>query len=690
MKRTLLLEIGAEEIPSAPLYKAIKQLEKKTAAALQSARLEFGDVYASGTPRRLAVMVSDVADAQSDLDEKAKGPSVAHAFDDEGAPTKAALGFARSRGVDVADLVRDEVDGQEYLFAVVREEGRPALEVLPEVLAGLISEIEWPKAMRWGSGSVRFSRPIRWLVCLLGDDVVPVEHAGLVADRHSRGHRLLAPGPVEISVAAQYGRALGRAKVMVDLVERTALVRQAVETAAAQARAKPVIHDTTFDEVVNLVEWPTPAFGRFDEEYLDVPREILESAMESHQRYFPLEDDAGELIAAFGVVHNGDPARTQEIVKGHERVIRARLADAKFFVDEDLSRPLEEYVHRLDSIVFQERLGTVAARVERIEALVSALAAQAGAEADETVWAERAAHLCKADLVTSAVVEFPTLQGVMGRHYALASGEAPQVAEAVVEHYRPRFAGDDPPASLAGALVSIADKLDTMVGVFAIGMPPTGSADPYALRRGAIGILNVIIDRDMRLGLDEAIASALAGYTDTIDGLEVQQTGTAVKEYILARMETVLKDLGHAYDTIGAVLASAGDDPADAAARARALTAVRGESTIEDVSVAFARAKNLGDPSLGTGADRALMGDEEAALADALDAAAAQADVAMAAGDFPAMLVLLAGLRGPIDAFFDAVLVMDEDEALRTNRLRLLNRFVEVFSRFADFSLLVE
>jgi glycyl-tRNA synthetase beta chain len=690
VSEALLFEIGTEEIPSAPLYRAIEQLRRAVPEALASARLSHGTVHVSGSPRRLAVVVEDLADRQPDLQETVKGPPARAAFDDDGRPTKAATGFAAKHGIDVTALERREEGGQEYVYAVVHEAGRPSTDVLPGLLARVAGDIDWPKSMRWGSGSTRFARPVRWLVCLLGSAVVDVEYAGLRAGSVSQGHRFLADGPIEIAEARAYGKALAAGKVIVDASERAAVVRQGIEAAAARSNGSAVVHDKTFEEVVNLVEWPTVAVGTFDEGFLRVPREVLETAMESHQRYFPVEGTDGELLPQFVVVHNGSPRLTERIVEGHERVIRARLADAAFFFDEDLKRPLEEHVHRLESIVFQERLGTVAARVERVETLAKALAEQVGASPDDAAYAVRAAHLAKADLVTSMVVEFPTLQGVMGRYYALASGETPEVADAILEHYRPRFAGDELPSTLAGKLVSLADKLDTIVGIFGAGMPPTGSADPYALRRSAIGVLNIVIESGLPVRLDEAIGAALEGLADALPDMDAPAVGSDVREFVLGRMETVLKERGHAYDTIAAVLAVAGDDPADAAARARALTAARKTREIEDVSVGYSRAKNLADPGLGTGVDESFLGEDERVLFDALGDAAVTVDEALSSADYDAALAALSSLRGPIDAFFENVLVMDEEPALRENRLKLLNRLVGLFSRFADLSCLVE
>jgi glycyl-tRNA synthetase beta chain len=685
VSRLLVFEIGTEEIPSAALYDAIAQLRPAAEEALRAARLEYGEVRACGTPRRLTLTVTDLAERQEDRVERMKGPAAKAAFDAEGKPTKAAEGFARGRGVDVGDLVVEEDGTGEYVYAVVERLGVPAVDVLPELLAGLAEGIDWPKSMRWGSGEARFSRPVRWMLALFGGDVVPVQFAGLTAGRLTNGHRFLAENPIEVPSAEEYELAMRRGMVLLDQEERARLIDEGVRAAAEVRDATAVVPEKTFAEVVNLLEWPTVGVGSFDAEFLAVPREVLETAMESHQRYFPIERGS-ELLAEFIVVHNGDPDRTEAIVAGHERVIRARLADAAFFYREDLAVSDEDRVGQLSAIVFQERLGSLGEKVERIEALTAALAAEAGVGPEAEAVAKRAAHLCKADLVSHVVVEFPTLQGVMGRYYALANGESPEVAAAIPEHYQPRFAGDALPASLPGKLVSVADKLDTIVGIFGIGAAPTGSADPYALRRGALGILGIIVDGGLRLRLTDAIGAALDGYRDVLPDLDAESVGTDVRDFVVARFDGMLRDRGHAYDTVAAILAVAGDDPSDAAARCVALTPFRGEPAIADLAVAFTRAANLSKPELGTDADPSLMGPEERSLADALAQAESEAGAALDGARYAEALGVLASLRGPIDVFFEKVLVMDPDEALRQNRLRLLNRFVALFTRFADFS----
>jgi glycyl-tRNA synthetase beta chain len=689
VSRDLVFEIGVEEIPSGPLYAATAQLADLAEEAFKDARLEYADLTTHGAPRRLVLMIDGLAEQQDDLSQSIKGPSVQAAHDDDGRPTKALEGFARSKGVAIEDLMVIESPEGAYVYARIERPGAETVSVLPALLAQLAADLDWPKAQRWGSGTARFIRPVRSLLALFGGEVVPVRFAGLEAGRMVWGHRFLADNPIEVPTAADYLEALERGKVMLDAEERARFIREGVDAAAELVDGLAVTPATTFAEVVNLVEYPTVAVGQFDEAFLRVPREVLETAMESHQRYFPVQRSDGTLSNRFIVVHNGDPERTDAIVAGHERVIRARLADAAFFYDEDLKADMEAWVQRLETSTFHEKLGTLAAKLERIERLTERLATLAGADPAQQAHAARAAHLAKADLVSHAVVEFPSLQGVMGRYYALAAGEQVEVAEAIVEHYRPRFAGDAVPSSLPGMLVSAADKLDTICGIFAIGAGPTGSSDPYALRRSAIGVLAMVLDGGLALrSLDKAIAAALSGYEGVVAGMSAQAVGEVTSAFFRGRLETLLRDRGNDYDIVAAVLAAAADDPSDALARSAALTAFRSSEGGRDLLVAFKRAANLADPAAGDAPDAALMGAEERALLTAVAGTQDQVHTLVGERLYGDALGMLADLRGPVDAFFDTVLVMDEDAAVRANRLSLLNRIVALFGGFADLSLL--
>ena len=688
---TLAFEIGTEEIPAFDLDQATKQLEKMAPEALDAARIPHGAVGVYSSPRRLIVLAHDVADETEALVEEHKGPSAKIAFDAEGNPTKAASGFARGKGVDVSALELREVDGTPYVYAVKNIPASPVRELLPGVLEGLITGISWPKSCRWGVRTEYFSRPVRWLVALLDDEVVPVEFAGLTSGRATRGHRVLAPGEHEVATASQLIDVVRAAFVVPSQAEREAAVRAGVAAIEERTGSRAELPAKTLLEVVNLCEYPTVLMGTFDEEFLQVPEEIIVDAMLMHQRYFPLYDAEGKLTNHFIVVSNGDPKAADVITGGNERVVRARLSDAKFFYDEDRKRPLESYVEKLDTVVFQEQLGTVRAKTDRIVALADHLAAAAGLSDGDAADAHRAAFLCKADLVTNAVVEFTSVQGVMGAYYAEASGENEQVARAIGDHYRPRFSGDEPPASLVGKVVATADKLDTICGLFAVGQGPTGSSDPFALRRSALGILTMLTGEGQGAALEVSLVDAIDASLDAYEkgGIDFDRAvvRAEVIDFFITRTKVMVRDAGNGADTIDAVLAVGVQEPVEFIRRVAALETARAEEqeAFDDLATAYARANNLRDASLGIEVDESLLTEVEHALSCAVVQAEGRVSRALEADDYPAALAELASLRKPVDLFFERIMVMDEDEALRANRLRLLNRFVAVFENVADF-----
>ena len=683
---TLAFEIGTEEIPAFDLHRATLQLEKLVPEALDAVRIPHGDVAVYTTPRRLIAIVADVADETEALEEVFRGPSVKIAFDADGNPTKAATGFARGKGVGVDALERREENGVEYVFATKSIAARDVAELLPGVLEGVITGTSWPKSCRWGTTSEYFSRPVRWLVALLDERVIPVRFAGLTAGNLTRGHRFLAPGPHEGATAADLLGVVEAAHVVSSEQAREAVIREGVAQAEQRTGARAELPEKTLLEVVNLCEQPTVLVGTFDEEFLRVPEEIIVDAMLMHQRYFPLYDADGKLTNNFIVVSNGDPAHADTITGGNERVVRARLSDAKFFYEEDLKHPLETYVDRLDEVVFQETLGTMKEKADRIVALAKHLAADAQLSEADAADAERAAYLAKADLVTNAVVEFTSVQGVMGSYYAAACGESDQVARAIADHYRPRFSGDEPPASDVGRIVAMADKLDTVCGLFAVGQGPTGSSDPFALRRSAIGIV-AMLEAGLPVSLAAAIDAALGTYQDAGIDFDRDAIRAEVADFFVTRTKVMLRDGGCSHDTMDAVLATGVEEPAQIIARTYVLEAERlgAPEAFDDLATAYARANNLRDADLGVEVDEALLSDAERALLAATDEAAACVKEALAVDHFGAALAALAALRAPIDAFFEDVLIMDDDLALRENRLRLLNRFVAVFAHVADF-----
>ena len=684
---TLAFEIGTEEIPAFDLKKAMASLTKLANDKLQAANVAHGEVEVFSSPRRMIVIAHDVPEATEAKHETYRGPKKAIAYDEQGNPTKAAISFAKGKGLTPDDLTVEDFDGEEYIVAHVDVPSVDVKSLLPEVLDGIVRGIAWRKSQRWGSESEYFSRPIRWFVALLGSEVIPFEFAGLTAGRQTYGHRFLAPGPFELADADSLIDTLRGAMVVPSEAEREAVIREGVAAIEKETGYTCVLHPNTLTEVINLAEYPTCIMGTFDEEFLDVPEEIIVDAMLVHQRYFPLYDEQGKLTNHFVVVSNGDPAYAETIVDGNERVVRARLYDAKFFYDEDLKAPLESYVAKLDEVVFQEKLGTMLAKTERIEKLAAHLAADAGLSQQESDDAVRAAHLCKADLVTQAVVEFTSVQGIMGSYYALAAGANPAVAQAVDQHYQPRFATDELPETAVGKVVATADKLDTICGMFAIDQAPTGSSDPFALRRSAIGIVNML-----RAGLDVSLQDAISAALDGFTNLEFDKAAVAasISEFFITRTKVMLKDEGASVGAVDAVLACGVDEPAEVVRRTRSLEAARSEmpEVMEDLAVAYARANNLRDEALGLDVSAEGLGAEETALLAATDAAKEQVEQCLANNDYDAALRALAGLREPIDAFFADVLIMDEDQQVREGRLKLLNRFASVFTDLAYFALL--
>lgn len=685
-KHTLAFEIGVEEIPAFDLDSANKQLEKMVPAAFADARIPYDSIEIHSSPRRLIVMAYGVADATEALVEEYKGPAAKIAFDADGNPTKAAIGFARGKGLSPESLERREVNGTEYVFATKNIPATPVADLLPDVLAGFITAIKWPRSCRWAAYREYFVRPVRWIVAMLDDVVLPVSFAGAESSNFTMGHRVLAPGKHAVDTAANLLDVIRAAYVIPTQAERERIIREGVAAIEAETGFTADLPAKTLLEVVNLSEYPQPLVSTFDEEFLQVPEEIIVDAMLMHQRYFPLYDAAGKLTNKFIIVSNGNPECAATIIDGNERVVRARLDDAKFFYEEDLKHPLESYIEKLDKVVFQESLGTVRQKAERLEKLACSLSADAQLSAADAADAKRAARLCKADLVTNAVIEFTSVQGVMGSYYAAASGETPQVAQAIGQHYQPRFAGDALPDTTVGKLVALADKLDTICGLFSVGQGPTGSSDPFALRRSAIGIVNML-ETGLAISLAAAIDESLASFAAQGVAFDAAAVRAEVVDFFVTRTKVMLRDGGVNADTIDAVLAAGVEEPAVISQRAHALEDARANDaeTFDNLATAYARANNLRKPELGEGVDDALLTEPERALAGAVATAEQAVASALASDDFAAALSQLAALRAPIDGFFADVMVMDEDAALRDNRLRLLNRFVAVFANVADF-----
>lgn len=683
-----LLEIGTEEIPAKFMPNALSQLKELAEKILDEKRIRYGTIKTMGTPRRLAIIINELKEKGEDLKEEVRGPAKRAAFDHSGAPTKAAQGFARSQGVTVEELLIRDTGSGEYVFAVREAAGRHTKEVLPELALKLIEGLNFPKPMRWGEQEFRFARPIRWLVSILDDRLIPFELEGLKAGRTSRGHRFLGEKSFNVNTVLSYIDQLQSNFVMVDNELRKNICWTQIQNAASSVNGVVEPDEELLDEVAHILEWPTALVGSFDKNYLEIPEEVVITPMREHQRYFPVRDKSGRLLNMFITVRNGNEEYLDIVRAGNEKVLRARLADARFFWDEDKKLKLEDYLPRLEKIVFQESLGTVAQKIQRISANVDYLCSSLKTNPEIKDKSKRAALLAKADLVTGMVYEFPELQGIMGRYYALLSGESQEVAQAILEHYQPRYSGDQIPVSLEGALVSIADKLDTITGCFAIGIEPTGSQDPYALRRQAMGVCLIITAHGMELDLTEAVKKALNNYEGILAENALNQvTLEKILDFFQARLKNILLDEGHRYDVVDAVLETGIDNLPAVLKKAGALSAMRNEQKFQELLTAFTRANNLAKKAVSVDIDPAAFVDEsEEGLFDALGKTETALSHLLDIKDFAGVLAELSTLAQPINKFFNAVMVMTDDDKVRNNRLGLLVEVVELTRTVGDLS----
>ncbi len=685
MGADLLLEVGCEEIPAGFLSRGLGELDRAAGERLAAARLECDRITVLGTPRRLVLLVDGLADRQPDIREQVVGPPVRAAYDQDGQPTQAALGFAKRNGVEVTDLVRVE-SGKgkkkgEYIACTRMEPGAPTAEVLPGLLGELIRGLSWPKSMRWGGREEPFVRPVHWIVALHGGQVVPIEFAGVASGQHSRGHRFLAPGPIELDGGRDdYLSKLRQAFVVVDPAARRDMIVAELQRIEGEVSATVRDDPALLDEVSFLVEYPVAVCGEFDPAFLEVPEEVIVSAMRSHQRYFAMEDGDGKLVNRFVTIAGTVTRDLDTVRRGNQRVLAARLADARFFFREDQKVTLERFATRLDDVVFQAKLGSVGQKCRRIAAVAEQLCPATGVD---PAAARRVAALCKADLVTTMVGEFPDLQGIMGDYYARAAGEPEAVATAIAEHYRPRGAGDRMPTSALGAVIGIADRIDTVVGCFAVGLAPTGSADPYGLRRAALAILSILLDRGWSLSLTRLIEVAAGQLAEVAPGPECR---AEVAQFFRTRLKGLLSEQLPA-DCVEAALTAGFDDLPDARARAQAVARLRERDDFAPLATAFKRVANIlkGTDAAGDPDPARFREPAERALWDGFADIRARVDTRLGERDYHDALQILAELKPPVDAFFEAVMVMDEDPAVRDNRLALLGRINAAFNRIADF-----
>jgi glycyl-tRNA synthetase beta chain len=708
-RRDFLVELGTEELPP----KALRGLEQAFVSGMRTglakAGLEHGEAVSFATPRRLAVLVKRLAARQPDQDIKRRGPPVSAGFDSAGEPTRAALAFAEGCGTSVQELQRLDEGKGTFLFFIGTKAGAAATELLPNLVQASLDGLPIPRRMRWGSSDAEFVRPVHWLVMLYGKDVVPATLLDTSSGNLTRGHRFHAPKPIRLAVPASYERVLReRGYVLADFATRRELIRERVKATATDLGGRALISDALLDEVTALVEWPVPLAGRFEERFLALPREVLISTLQEHQRYFPVEDSQGRLLPCFITVSNiesRDPAKVRE---GNERVVRPRLADAAFFWEQDRKLPLAARRESLDAVTFQAKLGSLGDKTRRVRALAGDIADAFDRARPE---AERAAELCKCDLLTAMVGEFPELQGIMGTYYALADGEAPDVAVAIREHYLPRGAGDELPATHAGVSVALADKLDTLAGIFAIGEKPTGTKDPFGLRRAAIGALRILIEKRLDLDLRRFVARALelaradmermaAATGKPVPAIAAERVAADIYDYIMERLRAYYLEGAGVQPMAGAaamttemfdaVLASRASSPLDFDTRLKALSTFLVLPEAATLTAANKRIANIlrkagqsppAEVDVGT-----LREEAEVRLFDSMRALREAVSVATAQREYASALGRLAQLRPAVDAFFDQVMVMDENPKLRANRLALLAQLHGLFAGVADLS----
>ena len=689
MAQDLLLEIGTEEIPARFVLGALDSLRTLAEERLQQARLPYREIKTLGTPRRLVLLAFGLEPVQTDQEEIIIGPPRSAAFGDQGNPTKVALGFARAKGVPVEDLSLLETPKGVYLGLKKKISGRSTSVVLPELLPQLILDLTFPKNMRWGTSSLRFARPIHWIVALYGAEVIPFSLEGIRSGRQSYGHRFMAPGPISLTQAGDYPEHLRAGKVIVDPQERRSILTRELEFQARKAGGQVLIDQQLLDEVTNLVEWPVPVTGQFDLDFLRLPAEVLVTSMKEHQRYFPLVDEQGRLINRFIAVNNTQVTDEQRVIRGHEKVLRARLADARFFFQEDTKEPLEGKVERLRGVVFHSRLGTSYEKVERVTELAAFLARLLAPEKEARV--RRCARLAKADLTSHMVGEFPSLQGVMGREYARLSGEDPEVAQGIFEHYLPLSAQDPTPGSDTGALVGLADRLDTLAGFFSLNQVPTGSADPYALRRQAQGTILITWAREYGFHLEEALDQAVSLYRG-LSALEPGRVQGNLLEFFGLRLEYLLSSEGHRKEVIEAVLAAGWSDLNEVRLRTRALSQFQNNIEFSSLTIGCKRALNILkgiDTSTIESVREAWFQEEaEIQLFGKINENRNKLNQLLEKRYYNDYLQELAKLREYIDRFFEQVLVMAPDEKIKNNRLALLLELTSLFNRFALFSLM--
>lgn len=685
MNNYLLYEIGVEEMPSRFVQSTLDQLVSGLKSRLEEKRVAFEDIDTFATPRRLILVVKGLADRQADLEEEVKGPAKKISIAEDGSFTKAAQGFMRGKGLSESDVYFKDLNGTEYIFATIREEGKDTDEVLMEVLPEIVKSVVFPKSMRWGGKNMRFVRPIRWLVALHNDKVVPVDLEGIIASNVTVGHRFLGAKSIEVSSIEDYFKKLEENFVVYDQDLRKDMIRKQIDQVAASIGGKVEMDEELLDEVTYIVEYPTAFYGEFDKSYTELPKEVVKTPMKAHQRYFPVVGEDSNLLPYFIAVRNGNDYKIENVKAGNEKVLEARLADAKFFFNEDRQHDLEYYRNKLNTVVFQEKLGTLLDKSERIYNIAKVYGKEVDVNIEDL---ESAAYHAKADLVTNMVFEFDELQGYMGMQYSRLEGKNDTVSKAIYEHYMPRFNGDTVPSTMEGAILSIIDKMDTIAGFFAIGIQPTGSADPFALRRQCIGILTILLEKNIEIDVARLASISLDQYSSV--EFDKDSVIDNIIEFFNERTKNMFKDMGIRYDVVEAVLASDEKNISDLYVRAEAMNKWIDRDSLTDMLVAFNRVSNLAEGAETDKIDQALLlEDVEKELYDNFKDVDSKISDLMDQKEYTKSLDAFASLKPAVDNFFDNVMVMSDNPKLRTNRLALLKNISDSMLKVCDLTKIV-
>lgn len=686
MNNYLLLEIGVEELPSRFGQTTLDQIENNLSKLLKEERVNFDNIDKYATPRRLTFVIKNLADKASDLEEEVKGPAKKIAVDEEGNFTKPALGFMKSKGLDPENVYFKQVGNAEYLFGTIKQSGKETAEILKNIIPTAIKNVTFPKAMRWGGKNMRFARPIRWMVALLNDNVLDVNLEGIKASNVTKGHRFLGEREFEVNSVEDYFEKLEKNYIILDQHKRKAMIKEQAIEVANSLGGEVELDDDLLEEITFLVEYPTAFYGEFEEDYVKLPKEVVTTPMKEHQRYFPVSKD-GKLLPYFIAVRNGDSHRIDIVKAGNEKVLKARLADALFFYKEDTKKPLESFVDKLQTVVFQAKLGTVYDKSLRIDKLSQTILNELNMS-ESAKNTQRAAKLCKADLVTNMVFEFTELQGIMGRDYAKVGGENEEVCQAIFEHYLPRYAGDILPETNAGIALSIADKLDSIAGFFAIGIKPSGSQDPYALRRQALGILSILLDKKLSVNLNNLINAALDNYSNL--EFNKEEVASQIVEFFVERVKNLFKDLGIRYDVIDAVLNNNLNDISDIHTRALELNRWLQKDELVEMLTAFNRVSTLAQKAtIDIVKEELLKEDAEIKLYNGFKEIKLNVESLLVDKKYNQALDAFATLRPLVDNLFDNVMVMDKDESVKENRLGLLKQIYSTMLTICDLSKIV-